>query len=135
MFAQGQTTNKEIAKGGKVEVSESNLSPTAKLVFNMTGGGELESGEHFEGILPTLINTGLKDTANRIFREHLPANHTDVIKFCLDCRELEVKLNQEAQEAHCNEKEGAVPTNYVSKLIGGIKSAGDIQPEAPRETA
>ncbi|MCX6734567.1 MAG: hypothetical protein NTZ25_01500 [Candidatus Peregrinibacteria bacterium] len=134
MSAQTQPGgNIENKQKGIVEKNESNLSETAQLVNGMMK-------EYIMPVLrekPTDENAkSLLEMANTIIKAKLQPNDPEVIKFSLACREKQSEINSRAEQAGCDEKKLAVVSNYFSKLITSVKSAGQsFDKETPKEMA
>lgn len=106
--------NVEVSQVAKKEAHESNLSETAQLVNGMMK----------EYIMPVLRDSGLVKDANEIIKARLQPDNPEVIEFSLACRQKQAEINAKAQAAGCDEKKLAVISNYFSKLLGSVKSAG-----------
>lgn len=93
------------------EARESTLSPTAQFVHEVMD----------RYVMPQLRDKGLVRAANEIVREGYDKNHSAVIDFLVNCRQVEADILATAKAQGADEKTSAVIRNYFAKMVASIK--------------
>lgn len=118
MTVQNQSQSVEVARFGKPEAKETNLSPTAQLVNFMMR----------EYVMPQLREMGLVTEANEIIEAKLSAEDPRIIEFSIKCREAQAAIAERAEKEGRSAKELAVISNYFAKLINSVKNSNLVVP-------